>query len=434
MGIKGDSMSMEKLFNPDSIAVIGVSKTPGKAGHDVMSNIVSCGFRGPIYPVSHKYAEVQDIRCYRSVLDVTDDIDLAVVLSPEDFVSKVLEELGAKGVKVAVVLSGRREGPLRDTIARIPSRYRIRVIGPSSLGIYYSKSKLNATTIPLSSEGSGIALISESKVLGVSMVSYGLSEGIKFSAVIGTGGKADIAEQDLLDYLSEEDEVKSIVVHLDTLSDPRGLTEALRRTVRSKPVAIITGSREIRRKFEPLKKEIPIFKDFVSAFDFSALFLGRGIVGKRVLAITNSRGAENLLLASLEGLQIELHELSRTFLEDVRVFAPNGSSLRNPINLTSEAGPEIFREVIECANLHAEEFDVILTVYCETSRSELEKFSEMLIELKDQVRKPIIPVIIGGESVREITKELRRAGIPAYYTLERVSKSLGSIMKWMRSQ
>ena len=429
--MNGNNEYLEKLFNPNSIAVIGVSKTPGKIGHDVMSNIVGCGFRGPLYPVSHKYAEVQDIRCYKSILDVTDEIDLAVVLSPEDFVPKVLEELGVKGVKVVAVLSGSREGPLKDKIAHISRKYGIRIIGPSSLGIYHSKSRLNATPIALNTGERGVALISESKALGISMVSYGLSEGIGFSAVIGTGGKADIAEQDLLDYLSMEDEVKSILVHIDTLNDPKELIEALRRAVKRKPVAVITGSRGVSKKLESLKKDVPIFSDFVTAFDFSALFTGRGIVGRRTLVITNSRGAENLLMAYLENSPIELPELNKKFVEDVRMFTPDGSSLSNPMNLTSEAGPEIFREVIECANLHGEEFDFILALYCETNRSELEKFGEILIEIKDLTSKPIIPIVIGGEKAREIVKELRRAGISSYYTLEGVGKSLGTLMKYL---
>ncbi|MEM2378030.1 MAG: CoA-binding protein, partial [Candidatus Korarchaeum sp.] len=342
---------IETLFNPKSIAIVGVSKTPGKIGHEIMSNIVKCGFRGPLYPISHKYAEVQDIRCYRSVLDVTDDVDLAILSTPEDYIPKALEELGAKGVKVVVVSSGRRGSPLVGRIADASKRYGMRVLGPSSLGIYYSKSKLNATPIPLSTEGRGVALISESKTLGISMVNYGLSEGIEFSTVIGTGAKADIDEQDLLEYLAEDDQVRSIVIHLETLRDPKAFTESLKNVLKRKPALLVTGSREIIKRLEPMKKELPILKDFTTALDLSAIFTDRRIEGRRALIVTNSSGASNLLIGSLEGTSIELAVLSEAFFDDIRMFVPEGSSSGNPLDLTSDVSPEIFRGVIEGSNM-----------------------------------------------------------------------------------
>ncbi|MEM1520945.1 MAG: CoA-binding protein [Candidatus Korarchaeum sp.] len=420
---------IETLFNPKSIAIVGVSKTPGKIGHEIMSNIVKCGFRGPLYPISHKYAEVQDIRCYRSVLDVTDDVDLAILSTPEDYIPKALEELGAKGVKVVVVSSGRRGSPLVGRIADASKRYGMRVLGPSSLGIYYSKSKLNATPIPLSTEGRGVALISESKTLGISMVNYGLSEGIEFSTVIGTGAKADIDEQDLLEYLAEDDQVRSIVIHLETLRDPKAFTESLKNVLKRKPALLVTGSREIIKRLEPMKKELPILKDFTTALDLSAIFTDRRIEGRRALIVTNSSGASNLLIGSLEGTSIELAVLSEAFFDDIRMFVPEGSSSGNPLDLTSDVSPEIFRGVIEGSNMHSDEFDFILLVYCETNPMELDKLRTMLTELRDLVNKPLIPVLLGGDSVKRTVKELRKEGVPSYYSISRTVRALDSTVK-----
>ncbi|MCS7102633.1 MAG: CoA-binding protein [Candidatus Korarchaeum sp.] len=428
--MKSSDELLEVLFNPRSIAVVGVSKTPGKIGHEIMNNIIRCGFRGPLYPISHKYAEVQDIRCYRSVLDVTDDVDLAIVLTPEDYIPKVLEELGAKGVKVAVISSGSRRGSLVERITVASERYSMRVLGPSSLGIYYSKSRLNATPISLTTEG-GVALISESKTLGISMVSYGLSEGIEFSTVIGTGGKADIRDQDLLEYLSEDDQVKSIVIHLEVLRDPKAFMDGLKNALRKKPIIVLTGSREILKRLEPMKKELPILKDFTAALDLSVVFTGRRIEGRRVLILTNSSGAANLLVGSLEGSGIELPVLSETFLDDIRMFIPEGSSSRNPLDLTSDASPEIFRGVIESSNLHSDEFDFIILVYCETNPTELDKFRTMLVELKDLVNKPLIPVLLGGDSVKKVVKELRKEGVPSYYSIGRTVRASDSTIRYL---
>lgn len=419
------------LFNPKSIAIVGVSKTPGRIGHEIMSNIVRCGFRGPLYPISHKYAEVQDIRCYRSVLDVTDEVDLAIVVTPEDYIPKALEELGAKGVKVAVVSSSRRGSPLVERIADASKRYGMRVLGPSSLGIYYSKSKLNATPIPLTTGGRGVALISESKTLGISMVSYGLSEGIEFSTIVGTGAKADIEDRDLLGYLAEDDQVRSIVIHLETLRDPKAFIESLKNALKKKPILVVTGSREVIKRLEPMKKELPILKDFTTALDLSAIFADRRIEGKRALIVTNSSGASNLLIGSFEGTNVELATPSEAFIDDIRMFIPEGSSLRNPLDLTSDASPEIFRGVIEGSNMHSDEFDFILLVYCETNPVELDKFYTMLKELRDSINKPLIPVLLGGDSVKRVVKELRKEGIPSYYGINRTVRALDSTVKYL---
>lgn len=429
--MKNKEESLEILFNPRAIAIVGVSKTPGRIGHEIMSNIVKCGFRGPIYPITHKYAEVQDIRCYRSVLDVTDEVDLAVISTPDEHVPKALEELGAKGVKIAVISSGTRGSPLVRRVAEVSERYGMRVLGPSSLGIYYSKSRLNATPIPISGGGKGVALIAESKTLGISMVNYGISEGVEFSTVIGTGGKADIEDQDLLWYLAEDDQVKAIVIHVETSRDPKAFIDSLKNALKKKPISVVTGSREIVKRLEPMKRELPVLRDFTTALDLSVMFTGMRIMGRRALVVTNSSGAANLFLGSLEGSSIELPQLSEAFLEDIRMFIPEGSSPRNPLDLTHEASPEIFKGVVEGSNPHSDEFDFIVLIYCETNPTEVDKLRTVLTDLRETVSKPLIPVLLGGDSVKKVVRELRKEGMPAYYSIKRTVAASDSAVKYL---
>jgi len=430
--LKNTKGNLESLFNPKSIAIVGVSKTPGKLGHEVMNNLLKCGFRGPIYPISHRYSEVQDIRCYKSVLDVTDEIDLAVVSAPESYVPKILEELGAKGVRSAIVLSGRRVSPLREAISEVSRKHGMRILGPSSLGIYYPKHRINASPIPLSGEGRGIALISESKTLGMSMIDFGISEGLEFSAVVGTGGKANIEEQDLLSYLSEDDDTKSIMIHMETLGDQKKFIEAVRDALEKKPIIIVAGSTEIRKKLEPLRKEIPITNDFIVAFDIAAAFLGKEIMGKRALVVSNSSGAGNLLIESLEGTSLEIPDLSDTFIDDTRIFMPEGSFHKNPLDLTPEASPEIFRGILESV-MNSSEIDLIILIYCGTNPMYLEKLQAMILEMRDLIDKPVIPVFLGGDLSKEVVRKLRRDGIPSYVNIANVGKALDFAARYFES-
>ncbi len=430
--MKNTKGNLESLFNPKSIAIVGVSKTPGKLGHEVMNNLLKCGFRGPIYPISHRYSEVQDIRCYKSVLDVTDEIDLAVVSAPESYVPKILEELGAKGVRSAIVLSGRRVSPLREAISEVSRKHGMRILGPSSIGIYYPKHRINASPIPLSGEGRGIALISESKTLGMSMIDFGISEGLEFSAVVGTGGKANIEEQDLLSYLSEDDDTKSIMIHMETLGDQKKFIEAVRDALEKKPIIIVAGSTEIRKKLEPLRKEIPITNDFIVAFDIAAAFLGKEIMGKRALVVSNSSGAGNLLIESLEGTSLEIPDLSDTFIDDTRIFMPEGSFHKNPLDLTPEASPEIFRGILESV-MNSSEIDLIILIYCGTNPMYLEKLQAMILEMRDLIDKPVIPVFLGGDLSKEVVRKLRRDGIPSYVNIANVGKALDFAARYFES-
>ncbi len=430
--MKNAKENLESLFNPKSIAMVGVSKTPGKLGHEVMNNLLKCGFRGPIYPISHRYSEVQDIRCYRSVLDVTDEIDLAVVSAPESYVPKILEELGAKGVRSAIILSGRRMSPLKEVISEVSRKHGMRILGPSSLGVYYPKHKINASPIPLSGEGRGIALISESKTLGMSMIDFGISEGLEFSAVVGTGGKADVEERDLLNYLSEDDDTRSIMIHMETLGDQKKLIEAIKDALRKKPIIIVTGSSEIRKKLEPLRKEIPITTDFIAAFDIAVAFLGKKITGKRALVASNSSGAGNLLVESLEDTSLEIPPLSDALIDDTRIFMPEGSRHGNPLDLTPEASPDIFRGILE-SSANSSEIDLIILIYCGMDPENLEKFQTMLLEMSDLTDKPVISVFLGGDLSREVARKLRKEGIPSYVNIANVGKALDFASRYFES-
>ena len=430
--MKNTKESLESLFNPKSIAVVGVSKTPGKLGHEVMNNLLRYGFRGPIYPISHRYSEVQDIRCYRSVLDVTDEVDLAVISAPENYVPKVLEELGAKSVRSAIILSGRRMSPLTEVISGVSRKYGMRVLGPSSLGVYYPKHKLNASPISLNGEGGGIALISESKTLGMSMIDFAISEGLEFSAIVGTGGKADIEEQDLLNYLSEDDDIKSILIHMETLRDQKKFIESVRNALKRKPIIIIAGSTEIRKRLEPLRREVPITNDFMTAFDIAAVFLGKKIMGKRVLVVSNSSGAGNLFIESLEDTSLEVPPLSDAFIDDTRIFMPEGSSHKNPLDLTPEASPEIFRGILE-SSMNSSEIDLIILIYCGSNPLNLEKLQMMLLEMRDLIDKPVIPVFIGGYLSKEVARKLRKDRIPSYVNIANVGKALDFAIKYFES-
>jgi acetyl-CoA synthetase (ADP-forming) alpha subunit (EC 6.2.1.13)/branched-chain acyl-CoA synthetase (ADP-forming) alpha subunit (EC 6.2.1.-) len=196
---------MDALFNPRSIAVIGASKTPGKIGHAILTNIVKYGFRGRVYPVNPKYDEIEDLKCYPTVLDIPDEIDLAIIVIPAEQVPKAVGEAGAKGAKVAVVISsGFKEAgraDLEESLLEYARKYNIRILGPNIFGLCYTPKRLNATFGPQDVIPGSIALVSQSGALGIALMGWTIVEKVGLSALISLGNKADIDDADLLEWL-----------------------------------------------------------------------------------------------------------------------------------------------------------------------------------------------------------------------------------------
>ncbi len=417
------------LFRPRSIAVIGASKTPGKMGYEVLTNIVKYGFQGPIFPVNPKYNEIHDIRCYRTVLDITDDIDLAILVSPIERIPKILGELEAKGVKVAVIISGKRRDLSSLPIAEYARKYDIRILGPSSMGIFHARSKLNATLGPPSVMEGSIGLVTESRTLGMALMGLAKMEGIGLSTVVGLGDKLDINESDILSFLMRDRSTRSIIMHLESIRDPNSLINILKSSISSKPVVILSSASDVREKLKDLNEYVPIVGDIMQALDAALALAGKRIKGNRVLVVTNSGGAGKLIAGLSNQTKIEFPHPSEDLMDQVRQFVPEGGICSaNPIDITGRAGTDIYRGVLD-ASLSSDDFDGILAIYCETALSDPLRLADMFSELWELYEKPIIPVIMGGERSKEAVLQLRLKGIPAYFSPCRAMRSIDFLVK-----
>ncbi len=424
-----DDTYLSYLFRPKSIAVIGVSKTPGKMGYEILTNIVKYGFQGPVFPVNPKYNEIHDIRCYKTVLDITDDIDLAILVSPVERIPKIMSELKAKGVKVAVIVSGRRGNISSLPIAELARKYGIRILGPSSMGIFHSRSKLNATLGPLSVIEGNVGLITESRTLGMALMGLATMEGIGLSTVVGLGDKLDLNESDVLDFLMKDRSTRSIIMHLERISDPESLIDVLEDSITSKPVVILSSERDVREKLESFNGYIPIVDDVEQALDLALIMAGKSIKGDRVLVVTNSGGASKLVIGISNQTKVRLSRPSEDLIDQIRQFVPEGGICSaNPIDLTGKAGTDIYRGVLDVA-LSSDDFNAIIAIYCETALSDPLRLSDMFYELWDLYEKPIIPVMMGGERSREAVLRLRHRGIPAYSSPCRAMRAIDSLVK-----
>ena len=232
------------FFNPKSIAVIGASEKTGKVGNTILNNIINSGYSGKIFPINPKAVEICDLPCYKGVLDVPENIDIAIFVIPGKLVNKAAEECGKKKVKGLIIISAGfkeigGEGVEREEeLIKICLKYNMRILGPNCLGLIglnYNGSF--AAETPKKGE---IAMISQSGAMLTGMMDYSMTQAFGFSCNISLGNKADLGAVDFIEYLANDDNTKVILCYLESIKDGERFSKILPEATRKKPIVIIS--------------------------------------------------------------------------------------------------------------------------------------------------------------------------------------------------
>ena len=246
MTARGKDLS--RMFRPRSIAVIGASSNPQKLGYKLVENILDGGYTGDLYPVNVKGGKIIcDIESLGSIDDLPDGVDLVIIGVPAKHVASSLELCGRKGIPFAVVISagfseiGRVEE--EKELVDIARRYDMRILGPNVFGFIYTPASINAQFGPKEITAGNVGIISQSGVMGAAMAERMFQEGIGISALFATGNKADIGDEDLLDFLEEDEETHVVLMYIEGVKDGRRFLEAGRRLAKKKPLIILKSGR-----------------------------------------------------------------------------------------------------------------------------------------------------------------------------------------------
>src|SRR5688572_1542109 len=238
---------MQRIMNPRSIAVIGASAEDGKIGNSVMKNLINGGYQGTIYPVHPKAQEILGRKAYPSVLDIAEEIDVAVFAIPAKFCAAAMDEVGRKKIPGAVMIpSGFAEvgeQALQDELVGVARKHNVRVMGPNIYGFYYTPQNLCATfCTPYDVKGK-VALSSQSGGVGMSIIGFSRTTRMGVSAIVGLGNKSDLDEDDLLTYFEQDDNTQVIAMHCEDLKDGRSFAEVASRVSKKKPIVMLKAGR-----------------------------------------------------------------------------------------------------------------------------------------------------------------------------------------------
>ncbi|MGC8933109.1 MAG: acetate--CoA ligase family protein [Candidatus Methanodesulfokora sp.] len=445
-----------EALNPRSIAVIGASRNPEKIGYVVLKQL-SSKFRGRLYPINPSADEILGLKCYKSILEVPDEVDLAVIAVPADHVIGVIRECGAKKVKAAVVLTsgfsevGNRE--LEEKLVEEAKKGGVRIIGPNCMGVFdpgrgidmlFVKEEL----LPRCKPGS-IALLSQSGSVGTNMISMLRKMNLGISTFVSYGNKADVDEADLLDVLAEDERTKAIAIYLEGVKDGRRLMSAIKRT--EKPVIVLkvgrseAGERAVashtgslagssRLYIAALRQAGAVIVDSMEELiDASkALSMQPPVTGKRVFIVTNGGGYGIMAVDELERRGMIVPKTPDEIKYVFKGKFPPYYSLDNPIDLTANSTPEQYGMVLRTL-CNSDACDAILVIpLMGIPNFDPIEVAEVISSI--EFKKPVVASFVSHTEETDRAKEImEKAGIPVYESPERAARAIYFLYEYGRS-
>src|ERR1700722_7339364 len=434
----GAKSGLDKLFVPDSVAVIGATERPGTVGRTVLSNLIESRFRSKVYAVNPRHSEVLGLKTYKSISHVPEQVDLAVVVTPALAVAHVIGECVDAGVKAAVVISAgfRERGPegaaLEHQINQQLRRGTMRLIGPNCLGIMNPAVGLNATFAKDTPKAGNVAFLSQSGALLTAILDWSQREEVGFSAIVSTGSMLDVGWGDLIDYFGDDAHTHSILVYMESVGDARSFLSAAREVSLSKPIIVIkagrseaasraaashtgalTGNDEI---LDSAFRRCGVLRVHnIADLFYMAETLGRQPPpkGPRLTILTNAGGPAVLATDALVANGGELAELSATSMDRLNEFLPAHWSHNNPIDVLGDAEPERYARALEIASQDPNS-DGLLVILAPQGMTDPLHIAERLKPYAKEYGKPVLASWMGGNSIAAGEAALNAAGIPTF--------------------
>ena len=457
-------MTESVFLSPKSIAVIGASDKEGSVGRAITSNIMK-GYKGTVYPISPSRDKVFDQKAYKTVLDVPNEIDLAVIITKNTVVPIVLEECGKKKIQGAVVITaGFKEvddegKKLEQQLKDISKKYNIRIIGPNCLGVMNldPQTMMNSTFLKITPKSGQIALVSQSGAICAALVEDASAQGIGFSAVVSMGNKADMTEIDILKMLADHEQTKVIVMYLEDMGNGQEFLKVCKQITKKntikKPVLVLKsgrspegakaamshtgalmGSDEI---YDALLRQSGAIRvdtmeelfDYATAFSKQPLPLDGDLV-----IVSNAGGPAIISTDSCSKLGIKMAKIEEIRSKIDAVIPPWGSS-RNPVDIVGDADFNRFENVLNEVLQHKNVGSVI-SMCTPSATLDYDKLAEVIVKMSKKYKKTMLASLMGlDEGITN--REILAAGDVPYYTYAEGSiRALDAMLRfvdWIKS-
>lgn len=446
--------NLNNVFNPASVALIGASDREGSVGRIALTNLLQAKDR-KIFPVNPGKKTLLGLECFHDIASIRDHIDLAVIATPAREVPGLVEECGKAGIGGAVIFSagfkeiGEEGRLLEQRVTTVRKHYGMRILGPNCLGFVRPNAGLNATFMRTSPPSGHIAFISQSGALGSAILDWAVHKHVGFSMFASLGAMIDVDFGDLIDFLGEDNDTRSILIYMEGVGNAKKFMSAARAFALHKPIIIIkpgrfTESAKAARShtgsmagddaiYEAAFERVGVVrvKEISDLFNVAEILDSRKLPkGPRLAIVTAAGGPGVMAIDTLVDHGGRVAKLSDKTIEQLSEILPPFWSKGNPVDILGDADAGRYGNAIRIC-LDDSEVDGVLVIYVPMDIAPPNQVAQAVIDNANESWKPVIAAWMGGKKVRNAMETLAQNNIPNYETPEEAVKAYVN-MQWYK--
>ena len=447
------SNQLDAIMKPKSVAIIGASERAGAIGKELTNKMLTYGYKGELYPVNPKSDTVLGVKAYKNVMDIPNPVDLAVIVVPRDFVYQVVDECGKKGVKGLVIITagyketGHEGAELEDKLVELIKKYGMRAIGPNCVGIVNTDPAihLDSTFVEAYPYEGKTAFISQSGALGGAIFNIAKDFNVGLGQFVSVGNKADVNDETLLEYWSEDAEIDQILFYLESISSPASFRKLAAKVTKKKPiVAVKSGRSSAGAKAasshtgalagadlaaDALLKQSGIIRvnSILELFEVAQVFTHCPLPkGNKVAIVTNAGGPGIMATDAICEFGLEIAQLSEKTTQTLRANLPPAASVRNPVDMIASANINDYRATLETV-LDDENVDAVMVINLPLVNVDPMEIAKAIVEIRNRrPEKPIVSVFMAkAEFFSDLNK--LKANVPFFQYPESAAKAMSKL-------
>lgn len=446
-------MTLEKFFNPRSVAVIGATENPENITSTIITNLLGMRYEGRLVPVNPHHDEVFGLKCYPSLPDIRERIDLAVISIPSDHVPAVLEQQAECGIKNSIIISGGFSETggkgigLEKRIKQICGGNGIRLIGPNCIGVLDNYANFSTSFLPWTKVQRPIkghlGILSQSGSYVVSMMDMLSQEGIGVSKMVSYGNRADVGESELIEYLTDDEQTRVIGIYMESVDDGRRFINAAGRFTETKHIVAIKAGRHgsgieaarshtgaIAGRYEIYKAafrksgivEVHGLTEFADAC--KALLMQKPARGNRVLVLTNGGGFGVSVSDLCCDVSLDVAHPPASIRDELSKKFPEYFILNNPIDMTGSSGDEDYGTAMKAALVDNDFFDAAIVIPLMPPPTMTEGVVDVIARKAEESGKPVVICMVTNRYTEKVKAKFEEKGLPVFPSPERCVRAM----------
>jgi acetyltransferase len=438
---------LESLFYPETIALIGASRHPGKVGHAFIANLLKSGFKGTLVPVNPEAPDILGVKCYKSLEQFQGKVDLGIIMVRGKYVQEAILSSVKAGAKTVIVITagykevGAEGAVAEQALADLCRGHKVRLMGPNCLGILNTHHRMNATFAPSLPPPGRISVISQSGALCVAILDWAASQKLGLGKVISFGNKADLNEVDFLKALAQDQETNVVAGYLESINEGAKFLRVAEEAAAVKPVVILkvgitpagakaasshTGSlagADIAYGAAFRRSGVIRAENFEALFDYALGFTFQPLpAGERVAVITNAGGPGIMAADAAETMGLRMAAPSEASQAQLKAALPPAAATGNPIDVIGDAEPDRYIKAFQIIQ-EDQNIDGIVVVVTPQNMTRPLELAEKLAAAH-QGKKPLLAAFMGGDEIAAAKAKLMELGIPNYPAPDRAVAAL----------